>query len=190
MRAILFSKTVLKHLFYSVFWQTVFGKKTNLAQMITPQKAKLGPDDNTTACIDVYIYIYICAAGCFFETCFLAWSREHAKAWCEMKIWRPRTPFHKLCKQGSLKRPWFWGVLGTSILRSPGLPLFSKYLFPMARATFEDVVPAQFWALSLFVGRLAYGSVLGKGSSETATPRRIWKACSDFQDLRPHAKVT
>ena len=29
--------------------------KTNLAQIITPQKAKLGPDNNTTA----YIYIYI-----------------------------------------------------------------------------------------------------------------------------------
>ena len=34
--------------YFIVFWQTVF-KKTNLDQIITPQKAKLGPDNNSTA---------------------------------------------------------------------------------------------------------------------------------------------
>ena len=52
------SKQVLKPLFYSVFWQTVFGKKANLAQIIIPQKAKLGPDNNTTAYIYIYIYTH------------------------------------------------------------------------------------------------------------------------------------
>ena len=32
--------------------------KANLAQIITPQKTKLGSDNNTTA--NIYIYIYIC----------------------------------------------------------------------------------------------------------------------------------
>ena len=30
-----------------------------LAQIITPEKAKLGPDNNFTACIYTYIYIYV-----------------------------------------------------------------------------------------------------------------------------------
>ena len=45
-------------LFYSVFVQTVF-KKTNLAQIITLQMAKLGPDNNSTANIYIYIHIFI-----------------------------------------------------------------------------------------------------------------------------------
>ena len=37
----------------------MFCKKANLAQIITPQKAKLGPDNNATAiCCEVIICIY------------------------------------------------------------------------------------------------------------------------------------
>ena len=43
--------------FYSVCLQTVFF--FNLAQIITLQMAKLGPDNNSTACIYIYIFIYI-----------------------------------------------------------------------------------------------------------------------------------
>ena len=46
------SKKSAETLFYSVFWKQCL-KKTNLAQIITVQKAKLGPDNNSTA----YIYI-------------------------------------------------------------------------------------------------------------------------------------
>ena len=44
--------------FYSVFvWQSVFyKKKTNLDQIITFKNPKLGPDNNSTACIYIYIY--------------------------------------------------------------------------------------------------------------------------------------
>ena len=45
---------------YNALWQTMFKKKTNLDQIITPEKAKLGPDNNSTACIYIYIYIYPC----------------------------------------------------------------------------------------------------------------------------------
>ena len=34
-------------------------KKTDLDQIMTPQKPKLGPDNDTTACIYIYIYVYI-----------------------------------------------------------------------------------------------------------------------------------
>ena len=50
------NKKLLKPYFIVFFWQTVFCEKTNLAQIITPQKAKLGPDNNTTAYIYIYIY--------------------------------------------------------------------------------------------------------------------------------------
>ena len=50
-----FNKHGLKPLFYSWFDKHCF--LTNLDQRITPQKAKLGPDNNSTAYIQ-YIYIY------------------------------------------------------------------------------------------------------------------------------------
>ena len=41
---------------FIVFWgNRSFGKKTNLDQIITSKRAKLGPDSNSTA----YIYIYL-----------------------------------------------------------------------------------------------------------------------------------
>ena len=41
---------------FIVFLQTVLKKQTNLAQIITVENPKLGPDNNSTA----YIYIYMC----------------------------------------------------------------------------------------------------------------------------------
>ena len=49
----------LKPLFSYCFWQIVFVKKPNLAQIITVKRANLGPDKNSTVCIDIYIYIHI-----------------------------------------------------------------------------------------------------------------------------------
>ena len=51
--------------FYSVFWQSVFWKKTNLDQIITSKRAKLGPDNNSTATLLIYIHIYtVCHSLC------------------------------------------------------------------------------------------------------------------------------
>ena len=55
-----FKKKVLKPLFYSVFFLQTVLKKTNLAQRITLQMAKLGPDNNSTA----YLYIRIHTGCC------------------------------------------------------------------------------------------------------------------------------
>ena len=49
-----FKKKSWNPYFYSVCLTKGFYAKTNLYQIMTPQKAKLGPDNNTTA----YIYIY------------------------------------------------------------------------------------------------------------------------------------
>ena len=48
-----------------------FFLKTNLDQIMTPRKPKLGPDDDTTEYIYIYteaaaVYIYICGGGLVF----------------------------------------------------------------------------------------------------------------------------
>ena len=48
--------------FYSVFGNRCFRNKTNLDQIITSKRAKLGPDNNFTACI----YIYMVGSGAAF----------------------------------------------------------------------------------------------------------------------------
>ena len=55
MRAIFFPKKRAETPIFIVFFgNRCFGKKTNLDQIITSKRAKLGPDNNSTA----YIYIY------------------------------------------------------------------------------------------------------------------------------------
>ena len=52
-----FQKKGLKPLFLLYFVTKGFYTKTNLDQIMTSHKAKLGPDNNTTAYIYIYIYI-------------------------------------------------------------------------------------------------------------------------------------
>ena len=47
----------------------VLEKKANLDQIITSKRAKLGPDNNFTACM--YIYIYVCMYICIV----IVWSK-------------------------------------------------------------------------------------------------------------------
>ena len=54
LRAHFFQKQKCWNPYFIVFWQTVFCKKTNLAQIITPQKAKLGPDNKHHS---IYLYL-------------------------------------------------------------------------------------------------------------------------------------
>ena len=94
LRAQIFSKKCWNPYCYSVFWQTMFCKKANLAQIITPQKAKLGPDNNTTAfiCIHIHIHYYRASskalvawvnAGIDCCACIgLSWRQNQTWIWC------------------------------------------------------------------------------------------------------------
>ena len=44
---------------HKAFWQTMLKNKANLDQILTPEKAKLGPDNNFTIHTHTHIYIYI-----------------------------------------------------------------------------------------------------------------------------------
>ena len=60
--ALFFQKNVLKPCYIVLLTNSV--KKTNLAQIMTPEMAKHGPDNNTTAHIYIYTHIHTgCLAG-------------------------------------------------------------------------------------------------------------------------------
>ena len=80
---------------FIVFLQTVL-KKTNLAQIITLQMAKLGPENNSTA----YIYIYIC---CKVKKWSKIWGFK-VKKWSKLKAKKWSKLFHCF--------PHFYSVLG------------------------------------------------------------------------------
>ena len=46
-------------LFLALLDKQCYKKKTNLDQVITPEKAKLGPDNNSTAYLFMYVYMYM-----------------------------------------------------------------------------------------------------------------------------------
>ena len=60
--------------FYSFFGNRCFRKKTNLDQITTSKRAKLGPDNNLTAYIYIYIYFFF-----FFENTYGAPRPHRAK---------------------------------------------------------------------------------------------------------------
>ena len=86
----------------------------SLAQIITLQNPKLGPDNNFTAyiciciCICIYIYTNICAAGCLIEPYFLHETCENVvRKW----FFDPKGPKKGAPISGSIKHPWIFASI-------------------------------------------------------------------------------
>ena len=149
-------KNVLKPYFIVFFDKQCF-KKANLDQIITPEKAKLGPDNNSTACtyIYIYVYIYICVYCVQFRGVFpiigngftnapvfaLCWNSSDNKKMC-FPLVKPFHPPESLSENGHCpahiqcvqKRGAYVSQHKRPILERIHAPHFSMLRFPMFRA--------------------------------------------------------